>query len=338
MSEGEESSERAISLVTGVAGFVASHLAERLLSQGHFVLGIDCFTDYYSRVIKQQNLEKLRAHPQFGFVEGDLLQLDLAALLANPCENSMGLNGHIDYVFHLAAQAGVRASWGRSFEIYTRNNILATQLLLEAAKQTSLKRFVYASSSSVYGDAETYPTPESLTPHPVSPYGVSKLAGEHLCQLYWYNYRVPTVSLRYFTVYGPRQRPDMGFHKLIVALLQNSEFEVYGNGEQTRDFTYVDDAVRGTIAAALSDSVGEVFNIGGGSRVTLSQVIRHLESILKQRAKVKYIADQKGDVRHTAADISKAQRLLRYTPSVPLVEGLARETRWLEQTAPALHR
>jgi nucleoside-diphosphate-sugar epimerase len=342
MKDKQSNSKGTTCLVTGVAGFVASQLAERLLSQGHSVIGIDCFTDYYPASIKQQNLKKLRGHERFTFLSADLLQVDLPALLAGKLGTldhivASPRDGHstsnpIDYVFHLAAQAGVRASWGRSFEIYTRNNILATQALLEAAKQAPPKKFVYASSSSVYGDAETYPTSESLTPHPVSPYGVSKLAGEHLCMLYWHNYRVPTVALRYFTVYGPRQRPDMGFHKLILAILQNSEFEVYGDGEQTRDFTYVDDAIQGTIAAAVSEAVGEVFNIGGGSRVTVNQVIKNLESILNHRATVKYIETQKGDVRDTAADISKAQRLIGYEPLVPLIEGLSREARWLQDT------
>lgn len=319
-------SAHATCLVTGGAGFIGSHLSEKLLSQGHAVVGIDCFSDYYAPAIKQQNLERLRSQPRFTFLTADLLDLDLKNLLRER---------QVDYIFHLAAQAGVRASWGRSFEIYTRNNILATQALLEAAKDLPLTKFVYASSSSVYGDAETYPTGEELTPHPISPYGVSKLAGEHLCLLYWRNYAVPANALRYFTVYGPRQRPDMGFHKFIRCMLSGKEFEIYGDGEQTRDFTYVDDAVQGTIAAAMCDVAGEVFNLGGGARVTVNEVIKDLESILNVRARIKYIESQKGDVRHTAADTSKAQRLLCYRPSVSLKEGLSREARWLQGSPPA---
>lgn len=321
-------------LVTGAAGFVGSHLAEKLLAAGHRVLGVDCFADYYARSIKEQNLQSLRARTAFTFLEADLLELDLPALLSGEAAPAPGqvAKARVDFIFHLAAQAGVRASWGRSFEVYTRNNILATQQLLEAARQVIPAKFVYASSSSIYGDAETYPTHEEMTPHPISPYGVSKLAGEHLCMLYWRNYRVPTAALRYFTVYGPRQRPDMGFNRFIRALLQGDEIEIYGDGEQTRDFTYVDDAVQGTVAAATAEARGEVFNIGGGSRVTVNQVIRSLESIVQRKAKLKYIAEQKGDVRHTSADTSKAQRLLGYQPHVPLQQGLEREAAWLQNS------
>lgn len=320
-------------LVTGAAGFIGSQLAEKLVSLGYSVVGVDCFTDYYSPAIKRQNLENLLSLEGFTFVQGDLLELDLKALLSGAIPGRTQKNDAgkypVEFIFHLAAQAGVRASWGSSFEIYTRNNILATQRLLEAAREVRPTKFVYASSSSVYGDAETYPTVESLTPHPVSPYGVSKLAGEHLCALYTYNYRVPTASLRYFTVYGPRQRPDMGFHKFIRAISQGSEIEIYGDGEQTRDFTFVQDAVQGTIQAALAGAPGEVFNIGGGSRVTVNHVIRTLQAILKTQAKVSYIAEQKGDVRHTSAEISKAAAVLGYQPRVGLEHGLAREAAWL---------
>lgn len=326
-------SKTANCLVTGVAGFVGSHLAEKLLSQGHSVVGVDCFSDYYPRPFKERNLENLRADSRFSFISGDLLELDLPALLAGKSApaTAKSFGQRVDFIFHLAAQAGVRASWGRSFEIYTRNNILATQQLLEAAREVPPTKFVYASSSSVYGDAEAYPTAENLAPQPISPYGVSKLAGEHLCVLYWRNYRVPTASLRYFTVYGPRQRPDMGFHRFIRAMLQGEEIEVFGDGEQTRDFTYVDDAVQGTVAAALAEARGEVFNIGGGSRVTVNQVIATLESILQRKAKIRYIAEQKGDVRHTSANISKSARFLNYHPRVPLQEGLAHEARWFQE-------
>lgn len=320
-------------LVTGVAGFIGSHLAERLIADGYHVVGVDCFTDYYARPLKEQNLANLRGRAQFTFIEGDLVELDLDALLHNPFNGSA-----IEWVFHAAGQAGVRTSWGKNFQVYVRNNVLATQKLLEAAKQTALKKFVYASSSSVYGDAEKFPTSEDLIPRPVSPYGVTKLSGEHLCFLYWRNYGVPVSIVRYFTVYGPRQRPDMAFRLFIEALLAQREIVVYGNGEQTRDFTYVADTVEGTVRAALASSVGEVFNIGGGSRVTVNQVIRTLESILGVQARVKYCEAQLGDARHTSADIRRAGAGLAYVPRTHLPEGLAKEAAWVRDGNPAWNR
>lgn len=335
-------------LVTGAAGFIGSHLAERLVNEGYNVVGVDCFTDYYPRDIKERNLqaflrgampgacgrddkpsrhkcdrtrgEAFRDASNFDFFELDLLEIDLTELLQG-----------VDYVFHEAAQAGVRASWGADFEIYTRNNVLATQRLLEAAKETKLEKFVYASSSSVYGDAESYPTSEDMTPKPISPYGVTKLAGEHLCMLYWKNFGVPIVALRYFTLYGQRQRPDMAFHKFIKAILQDEPITIYGDGEQTRDFTYVDDAVEANLLAMESDVVGEVFNIGGGSRITVNGVVEMLEKIIGYSAKIKHIAKQKGDVRHTAADIKKARKLLGYEPRFDLRKGLSLQVEaWVE--------
>jgi len=305
-------------LVTGSAGFIGSHIAERLVNDGHHVVGVDCFTDYYPRWIKERNLQTLLATEKFDFVESNLLELDLSKLLEG-----------VDYVFHEAAQAGVRASWGADFEIYTRNNVLATQRLLEAAKESKLKKFVYASSSSVYGDAKSYPTTEDMTPKPVSPYGVTKLAGEHLCMLYWKNFHVPTVALRYFTVYGPRQRPDMAFHKFIKAILEGKPITIYGDGEQTRDFTFVADAVDANLLAMRSEQVGEVFNIGGGSRITVNGVVRMLEEIIGKDASLKHIAKQKGDVRHTAADITKARKLLGYEPTFDLRKGLELQVEWM---------
>ena len=323
-----------VCLVTGAAGFIGSTLSEAMLAMGHKVVGIDSFTDYYSRTLKESNLAQLLDDPNFKFLETDLLEADLSRLLSGSSSETAGLR--VDYIFHLAAQAGVRASWGRSFEIYTRNNILATQRLLEAAMELRPKKFVYASSSSIYGDAESFPTPESLTPRPISPYGVSKLAGEHLCFLYTRNYGVPTNALRYFTVYGPRQRPDMAFNRFIRAIEQEVEIEVYGDGEQTRDFTFVADAVQGTIAAALTDVSGEVFNLGGGSRVTVNEIIQTMEDVLGKRARIKHASEQKGDVRHTSADTSKARSILGYKPSVGLREGLSRECEWLTASlAPA---
>jgi len=306
------------SLVTGVAGFIGSHLAERLLEEGHEVVGVDCFTPYYARSVKEGNLKGLLSRSGFTFVEGNLLQLDLAALLKG-----------ITHVFHQAAQAGVRASWGKEFEVYTSLNILATQLLLEACKGLELERFVYASSSSVYGDSAALPLSEDSIPQPVSPYGVTKLAAEHLCHTYAYNYAIPIISLRYFTVYGPRQRPDMAFHRFMRALLQDDVIEVYGDGSQTRDFTFVADAVEANMLAMKCAESGKVFNIGGGSRVMLNEVLDTIQEIASRRARVKYLKSQRGDMKHTLADTTRAGRELGYRPRVGLKAGLKAEWDWL---------
>ena len=306
------------SLVTGAAGFIGSHLAERLLEEGHEVVGVDCFTPYYARSVKEANLKGLLSRSGFTFVEGNLLELDLAALLKG-----------ITNVFHQAAQAGVRASWGREFEVYTSLNILATQLLLEACKGLELERFVYASSSSVYGDTAALPLSEDSIPQPVSPYGVTKLAAEHLCHTYAYNYAIPVVSLRYFTVYGPRQRPDMAFHRFMRALLQEDVIEVYGDGSQTRDFTFVADAVEANMLALKCAQPGKVFNIGGGSRVMLNEVLDTVQEIASRRARVKYIKSQRGDMKHTLADTTRAAGELGYRPRVGLKAGLKAEWDWL---------
>jgi UDP-glucose 4-epimerase len=226
----------------------------------------------------------------------------------------------------------VRASWGESFEIYTRSNILATQRLLEASKEVPVRKLVYASSSSIYGDAETFPTPEGVTPAPISPYGVTKLAAEHLSLLYWRNYQVPTVGLRYFTVYGPRQRPDMAFHRFIRAMAEGQQILVYGDGEQTRDFTYVDDAVEGTVGAAFAEIAGDVLNLGGGSRVSVNQVIEMLERIMGRAALVHHVAPGQGDVRHTSADTSRAAAAISFAPRTTLSEGLRAEADWFGAT------
>ena len=237
----------------------------------------------------------------------------------------------VDYLFHLAAQAGVRASWGKNFEIYTRNNIQATQKLLEFYKDLNIKKFVYASSSSVYGDAELPMREDSLV-KPVSPYGVTKLAGENLCYLYYKNYGAPTVSLRYFTVYGPRQRPDMAIHNFIRAIFKGDEITIYGDGTQTRDFTFVDDAVEANVLAAKAnnDLLGEVFNVGGGSRISVNELINEIEKIMEKKAKIKYIEKQKGDVRDTLADVSKANKELKWMPKVKIEEGLRKFVEWRE--------
>jgi len=312
-------------LVTGVAGFIGSHLAENLLSNGHEVLGVDCFLDYYPREIKEKNLEELKKSSKFQFMEADLLKLDLVPIVQK-----------YDAIFHLAAQAGVRASWGESFSIYTENNIRATQRLLEACKGQKIKKFVLASSSSIYGDAERMPTSEENTPQPVSPYGLSKLACEHLCYLYWKNYKIPYVALRYFTVYGPRQRPDMAFHKFLQAVLQGKEIDIYGDGNQTRDFTYISDVVTATVKAMETQAVAEVLNIGGGSPVTLWQVIQMIESVTGKKVQFRKLEEQKGDVRHTAADITKAQRLLGYRPKIRLEQGLQKQFLWQIKIQPGV--
>ncbi|NUP10425.1 MAG: NAD-dependent epimerase/dehydratase family protein [Polyangiaceae bacterium] len=305
-------------LVTGVAGFVGSHLGERLIAQGHEVVGVDCFTDYYPRTIKESNLATLRKSPAFTFLSADLARIELASVLEG-----------VDVVYHQAAQAGVRASWGSTFESYTHHNVLATQRLLEAVKGSkSVRRFVYASSSSVYGETTDLPMRETSLPRPFSPYGVTKLAAEHLCELYRNNFGVSTVSLRYFTVYGPRQRPDMGFHKFIASMMRDEPVTVFGSGEQTRDFTFVDDIVDANIAAGEKDGVEGVYNIGGGSRVTLQHVLETMAELVGVPLKLNRIEEQAGDVHHTEADASRARDRLGYKPRVSLRDGLARQIEW----------
>ena len=304
-------------LVTGVAGFVGSHLAERLLKDGWQVRGVDCFTNTYARSIKEQNLAAAKGHPRFSLEEVDLAKAELREVVSGS-----------DVVFHLAGQAGVRSSWGTEFEIYTERNILATQRLLEVSREEGLHCLVYASSSSIYGDTKALPVSEDTLPLPVSPYGVSKLAAEYLCRLYCTNYGLPTVSVRYFTVYGPRQRPDMAFHRLIRAILKNESFPLYGDGKQTRDFTFVSDAVEATVRAASAEP-GSVFNVGGGSRVTLNEVIAMIEELAGKRARIERQRKQAGDVRHTWADTSRIRDAIGFEPQVALREGLEREVAWL---------
>jgi UDP-glucose 4-epimerase len=306
-------------LVTGAAGFIGSHLAERLLADGHDVTGLDSLEDFYARGLKERNLTVALEHERFIFVEQNLLAADLRALLEGA-----------DIVFHLAAQAGVRSSWGADFRVYTDNNVLATQRLLEAAKEASLGRFVYASTSSVYGDTDVLPMREDAICRPHSPYGVSKLAAEHLCYLYSRNFGVPTVALRFFSVYGPRQRPDMAFTRFIRAMLTDGQAEVYGDGHQTRDFTFVADIVEGTVRAAEAPP-GEVFNLGGGSRVSLVDAVRTLEEVTGRKLSSKVAERQPGDVRDTWASLDKSRDVLGYEPRVGLAEGLARQVDWLEE-------
>jgi UDP-glucose 4-epimerase len=304
-------------VVTGAAGFIGSHLSERLLDAGDEVVGVDCFTDYYDRTRKEQNLEKARSHDRFNFEPADLVDADLAPLLDGA-----------EVVYHLAGQPGVRPSWGSQFDRYVRDNVIATQRLLEALKEVPIKRFVFAGSSSVYGDAERFPTKETALPRPVSPYGVTKLAAEHLTLLYFRNFGIPAVSVRYFTVYGPRQRPDMAFSRFMEAIATGDEIEVFGDGEQTREFTYVSDAVDGTIKASTADVAGLIFNLGGGSRVTVNKVLATLQDISGLGVRRRQLPNAPGDPRHTGASINLAREMLGWEPRVSLADGLTKQWEW----------
>ena len=304
-------------LVTGCAGFIGSHLTESLLDDGHTVVGVDCFHDNYARAQKLRNLHAARQWESFEFVPIDLSRGRLDDLV-DEC----------DVVFHLAAEPGVRSSWGSRFETYLLNNVLATQHLLEAAKQWPHKRFVFASSSSVYGQAEQLPTAESVTPRPFSPYGCTKLAAEQLCQLYHDNYGVQAVSLRFFSVYGPRQRPDMAFSIFCSGILRDEPVQVFGDGAQTRDFTFVQDVVAAARSAAIAPVAGRVFNIGGGSQVRLDAAMGIIEALAGRPLRVERAAQEQGDVRGTGADTTRARRELGFAPAVDLETGLALQFDW----------
>lgn len=304
-------------LITGAAGFIGSHLSQKCLDHGHDVLGIDSLTTYYDPACKLANLAQIGQHPAWTFMEADLVDADLS-----------DLTDGIDIVFHLAAQPGVRASWGQTFEAYVSSNVTAMQRLLEASTAAGVERFVFASSSSVYGDAERLPTGEDTPLQPISPYGATKALGEHLCRLYHRSYALPVVMLRYFTVYGPRQRPDMAFNKLIRAALEQDEITIYGDGEQTRDFTFVSDAVDGTIAAAEVGQPGAVYNLGGGSRTSLNEVLEMIGEITAERLDIRRVEAQAGDARDTAADTLRARTQLGFVPSRSLYDGLAEQVAW----------
>jgi UDP-glucose 4-epimerase len=306
-------------MVTGVAGFIGSHLAERLVSDGWEVLGVDSFTETYDRALKERNIEGLRGKKGFEMVRGDLLGLELAELL-----------GSVRVVFHLAAEAGVRSSWGSDFSKYVNRNVLATQRLLEACRDRPLEKFIYASSSSIYGEMqELKPLDELDCPMPHSPYGVTKLAAEHLCRTYWRNFGVPVVSLRYFTVYGPRQRPDMAFHRFLRSIYEGSEVVIFGDGDQSRDFTFVSDVVDATLLAATRGVNGGVYNIGGGSRATLTEVLRIMEEVTSYRPTVSRGPRGHGEVMHTWANTEKANAELGFRSKVSLSEGIARQWEWI---------
>ncbi len=308
-----------LALVTGCAGFIGSHLSERLLEKGYQVRGIDCFLDFYPRSLKEKNLKGLIGRKDFQFIEKNLLDAKLDKLVEG-----------VDYVFHLAAQPGVIDSWGENFSIYTKNNVRVTQRLLEACKDRKIEKFIYASSSSVYGSTEELPMREETPPRPFSPYGVTKLAGEHLCTLYRGNFGIPVVILRYFTVYGPRQRPDMAIYRFLSALAEEKPVEIYGDGKQDRDFTYIDDIIEATILAAHAPLKDGLFNIGGGSRVPLKKLLEIIQKVSGKKLRVISIQAKKGDVPHTHSDNSRAEQVLGYKPKVGLEEGVCREWDWLK--------
>jgi nucleoside-diphosphate-sugar epimerase len=301
-------------LVTGAAGFIGSHLCDRLLQLGHAVVGLDAFIPYYPRAVKEANLAAARSHPGFAFCPLDLRCDDLAPAL-----------GGVEAVFHLAAMAGLPRSW-TDFTLYESCNVLGTQRLLEAARGAgSLRRFVYASTSSVYGRFGS--GDEALPTRPASPYGVTKLAAEHLCRAYSDEHGLPLATLRYFSVYGPRQRPDMGYHRFIQALIDGGEVVVYGDGLQVRGNTFIDDCIAATVAA-LEAPAGEVYNVGGGETASVWDILGKLEGILGRRAAVRREPARAGDQRFTAADAGKLFRHLAWAPRVGLDQGLARQVAW----------
>jgi nucleoside-diphosphate-sugar epimerase len=304
-------------MVTGAAGFIGSHLCDRLLRDGHEVVGVDNLSDYYDLRLKRDNLDGLIGDDRFEFHERSLNDLDLDAALEG-----------VSVIFHQAAQAGVRASWGRYFETYIDANIRATQRLLEAVKERRLKRFLFAGSSSVYGETARLPMHESHPTRPVSPYGVTKLSAENLCLLYKKNFQVPVVCLRYFTVYGPRQRPDMAFYRVLQKARCGEPVTVFGNGTQTRDFTFIDDIVEANLLAMDYSGNESVFNIGGGSRVALNRVLDILHELNGARFEILYQEACRGDVTHTFSDISLAGKELGYSPQVGIGDGLARQFEW----------
>lgn len=297
-------------LLTGCAGFVGSHLTETLLARGDRVVGLDAFRDYYPRSLKELNLVQARESENFELVEADLENLEFDLL-------AEGLDG----VFHLAAQPGVRGSWGETFELYARDNVIATQRVFESAIRAKV-RVVWASSSSVYGNAEAYPTTEGTRPRPISPYGVTKLSCEQLATAYGDSFELDHVALRYFTVYGPRQRPDMAFSRIGQALADRTVFPLYGTGDQTRDVTFVADAVSATLAAMERAPSGSVYNIGGGSETSLNEVISMAERLTGRRLDVRREPAASGDVRRTAADITRAKAELDWRPDTTLEQGL----------------
>ncbi len=309
-------------LVTGAAGFIGSHLVEALLEKGAGVLGVDCFTDYYDPALNRENLSGVRGEPGFELRRENLLETPLEEVLPG-----------VDGVFHQAAQAGVRSSWGEEFQEYLTQNIHATQHLLEAMKQHAPRTpTVLASSSSVYGAPEELPMTEKSRTRPFSPYGVTKLAAEHLGMLYHRNFDLPLVALRYFTVYGPRQRPDMAFTRFFTWIYRDQPITVYGDGEQTRDFTYVSDIVSANLSAYASDVRGRVMNVGGGQNASVNDILERMETITGRGVRRESAPSQAGDVPHTEADTRAIREELDWTPEVSLREGLGRQWEWICRT------
>jgi nucleoside-diphosphate-sugar epimerase len=307
-----------LSVVTGAAGFIGSHLCEALLARGDTVRGVDCFTDYYDPSIKRRNLADVLGHERFTLHELDLRDGELGPILEGA-----------DVVFHEAAQPGVRLSWADGFRLYDAHNITATHRLLEACRAASTSRIIFASSSSVYGNAASYPCDETDSPDPFSPYGVTKLAGEHLFRAYASNFGVTGTILRYFTVYGPRQRPDMAFNRLIAAGLGGDPFPLYGDGSAIRDFTFVDDVVRANLAASTSDTeAGEIINVAGGGSAKLSDLIALAGELIGEPIPIDQRAAVPGDVARTGGSIEKASRLLGWKPEIAVSEGLAKQIAW----------
>lgn len=304
-------------LVTGVAGFIGSQLAEQLVAEGAEVIGVDCFTPFYAREDKDRNLSSLM--DWIDFVEGDLVTCDLDRLLDG-----------VTHVFHLAAQAGVRGSWGLAFADYLHHNVLGTQRLLDACRGRDLRSFVYASSSSVYGECHA-PVDERTACVPLSPYGETKRSAEDICRIYWRTFQVPVVALRYFTVYGPRQRPDMGIRRFIEAALDGRGVTVFGDGLQRREFTYVGDVVRATMQAARAASWGTVYNIAGGTHCSVLDLVIAVSQAVGVPVQVEYAAAQPGDVANTRANTDRVRLDLNWFPLVSLTRGLAAEVAWCRE-------
>ena len=308
-------------LVTGAAGFIGSSIAEKLLKDGFRVIGIDSFTNFYSKKIKQKNLEFCKKNKNFSLIQKEIQKIDFIPLFKKT-----------DYLFHMAAQPGVRTSWGNNFEKYSINNILVTQRLLEQAKiSKSLKKIVFASSSSVYGNQNGKMNEDKTKTKPVSPYGVSKLAAEHLVKAYVENFNLPVIMLRYFTVYGPKQRPDMAIMKFVIKSILKRPITIYGDGTQKRDFTFIDDIVNATISSINVSKPGEIINIGGGEVISIRKVISILENISEYKPKILYKPFSNGDVLRTEADISKAKKLLGFKPKTSLRDGLYLEYEYVQR-------
>jgi nucleoside-diphosphate-sugar epimerase len=307
-------------IVTGAAGFIGSHLTERLLKDGFNVTGIDCFTDYYSKEIKQKNISNFWNNKNFKLIESDLMDIDLDTLLS---KNKI--------LFHQAAQPGVRASWGNQFQTYVKDNIQVTQKILESAKNTNnLEKIILASSSSVYGNQQGIMIEDETMVKPISPYGVTKFASESLGILYHKNFGLPVTSLRYFTVYGPRQRPDMAFFRFIMANLSNQSIELFGDGSQKRDFTFITDIVEANIKTLENDVDGGILNVGGGSVRSINEVLNLISSQTGNENKINFKDKQKGDVEKTEAGIKNIKKKLNFKPEISLEEGLPLEIEWLK--------